>query len=333
MKKIFSILLVVMMLASMALPAFAIDAGETVYLDTRNMTVDIRRVELCTEPYDSFRMNETSVEGIYETVIPLGIDKMYFFVDHSGGGISAPVVDGRFQNIVVSDLQYNMFVIDAEDGGTGYWTDYTPPKEGSDQGVQLVYEVAPSFTVSIPETVTLGGTAVVEAEDVVVPKGKRVEVSLSDTENFTMTSAEGATITYSVIVDGNSVSEGETILAVDPTDGKTGETEIAFVATSDITYAGKYEGTAIFTVAVKDTPYFLFYFGELALKAEENMTWGDWVDSSYNDGNNAAGLILAVGEDNIVRDGTPRSTVWNEDGPWVKPDELIIPNGKYMFLS
>ena len=159
--------------------------------------------------------------------------------------------------------------------------DTTAPQEGS---IAVRYQVAPTYTVTIPATVTLGENAKIEAENVVVEKGKQVEVALTNDNDFKVATPEGAELTYTVKNGEAEVAEGNTVLAVNPADGTTGETTLSFVAPTTIQYAGKYEGTVTFTVAVKDVPKTTINFslnGE-SYQAEEGMTLCQWAESEYD---------------------------------------------------
>ena len=108
---------------------------------------------------------------------------------------------------------------------------------------------------TIPETVTIGtdGTEkTVSAEGVVVEKGQYVSVTLAENNDFTVKTAEGAELAYTVTANGEAVAAGGEILAVNPADGKTGTATITFdIDETAIQYAGTYTGSATFTVAVK----------------------------------------------------------------------------------
>ena len=190
--------------------------------------------------------------------------------------------------------------------------------------MEVTYSVAPAYTVTIPETVTIGtsGTsAEISAADVVVEKGQYVSVTLAADNNFTVTSGEGATLTYTVTKGGQPVAAGDEILAVNPADGKTGSASVTFdIDESAIVYAGTYTGTATFTVAVKpvptinftlDTSYIEQYVPGLTtnLQAEAGMTWGEWVESYYNvdgyvvDESWLPGTIAISGEYWAITDG------------------------------
>lgn len=159
-----------------------------------------------------------------------------------------------------------------------------------DKGMDVTYSVNPGYTVTIPETVTIGADGTektVSAADVVVEKGQYVSVTLAADNNFTVTSGEGATLTYTVTKGGQPVAVGDEILAVNPADGKTGSATVTFaIDESDIKYAGTYTGSATFTIAVKYAPVTTINFtiDGTSYQAEEGMTWAQWVLSDYNNG-------------------------------------------------
>ena len=121
------------------------------------------------------------------------------------------------------------------------------------------YAVAPTYTVTIPETVTLGHTATIKAEDVILEEEKQLKVKLTGTsgENnaFKVKSAEGAELEYTVNDGTKDISIDETVLTVNPDNSANGSATLKFNAPSDsdIIYAGKYTGTVTFTVSVADT--------------------------------------------------------------------------------
>lgn len=112
----------------------------------------------------------------------------------------------------------------------------------------ITYEVAPSYTVTIPTEVTLGKEIEVSAEKVVVEKGKAVKVKIDSYSNFELKTAEGATINYTVKNGNTEVNAGDTILTV-ATD--SGSVTLGFVAPATVTYAGTYTGTITFTISVE----------------------------------------------------------------------------------
>ena len=128
--------------------------------------------------------------------------------------------------------------------------------ETGDKETTVIYSVAPTYVVTIPTSITIDGEAdTISAENVVVEKGQYVSVALAEENDFTVTTAEGAELTYTVTKDGENIAAGGEILAVNPTDGKDGSADITFdIDESDIVYAGTYTGTATFTISVKDVP-------------------------------------------------------------------------------
>ncbi|MGN0538133.1 MAG: hypothetical protein ACI4M3_09175, partial [Acutalibacteraceae bacterium] len=89
---------------------------------------------------------------------------------------------------------------------------------------------------------------------VVLVKGKQVEIALtgtSETDNtFKVKSAEGAEIIYTVKNGKNTVSVGDNVLTVNPTNGKTGATTLSFSEPTEKKFSGTYTGTVTFTVSV-----------------------------------------------------------------------------------
>ena len=245
MKKLFALFFAITIMATLSVTAFALDEGDTVYLDTRNMTVAPGSIELVILPQQDFLpMTETTKEGIYEIAIPAGTTDFYFVI--WGSSYITPSVS-------LAALENNMFVVNS-DNVSGSWTDYDPTVEEKD--TQVTYSVNPAYTVTIPASIAIDedGTvdATVSAADVVVNKGQYVSVTLAAENNFTVKTAEGAELTYTVTKGGQSVAAGGEILAVNPASAAGGSANITFaINEADVKYAGTYTGTATFTVAVK----------------------------------------------------------------------------------
>ena len=179
---------------------------------------------------------------------------------------------------------------------TAFAADYDT---AGDKGMNVTYSVAPAYTVTIPETVTIGADGTektVSAEGVVVEKGQYVSVTLAADNNFTVKTTEGAELAYTVTANGEAVAAGGEVLAVNPKDGKTGTATITFdIDESAIQYAGTYTGSATFTIAVKDVPKAMINFtiDGTSYQAEEGMTWAEWVVSPYN--NDGAHVLTEYG--------------------------------------
>ena len=201
---------------------------------------------------------------------------------------------------------------------TAFAADYDT--EGN-KGMNVTYSVAPAYTVTIPTDVTIdGNSATISAEDVVVEKGQYVSVTLAENNNFTVKTAEGAELPYTVTANGVTVAAGGEILVVNPTDGKTGTATITFdIDETKIQYAGTYTGSATFTIAVKDVPVTLinFTFEGTAYQAEEGMTLCQWAESKYdvNDKYYDAG------------DGTVQV-----NGSWGGIDDAVIVDGEEYWM-
>ena len=254
MKKLLSILIAIALMATMSVTVFAMQIFIEIKVATENEIITLE-----VEPTD--RVEDIKVM-IYDKkgILPAN------------------------QELIFADKQL-------EDGNT--LQDYSIQKDStlrlvvsSDCSVTVEYNVDPTYTVTIPATVALGETATIKAENVVVAKGKQVEVKLTNANDFKVATPEGAELTYTVKNGEAEVAEGDTVLAVNPADGTTGEITLTFVAPITIQYAGKYEGTVTFTVAVKDVPVTIINFtiDGTSYQAEEGMTWAQWVLSDYNNG-------------------------------------------------
>ena len=141
---------------------------------------------------------------------------------------------------------------------TAFATEITPGADGnpnpSSKQIDVTYTVAPSYTVTIPTSVTLDSAAeqnkaTVSATNVTVPNGKKVKVALNT--NFTVESAEHAKLTYKVMKGEDTVKDKDTVLEVAPdAKDKKGETTLTFLIDDDVTYSGNYTGAVTFTVSV-----------------------------------------------------------------------------------
>lgn len=143
-------------------------------------------------------------------------------------------------------------------------SDYNIQKESTlhlvlvNQGttVTVTYVSAPTYTVTIPATVELGKTADISAQNVILEKGKQVEVTLTGTGEadnaFLLRSDEGTELGYTVTKDGSAVSVGDTVLTVNPESASEGTATLSFDAPEKISYAGDYSGKVTFTVSVKE---------------------------------------------------------------------------------
>ena len=126
--------------------------------------------------------------------------------------------------------------------------------------VTAQYENAPTYIVTIPASLTTEGTATIRASNVNVAQGNTLEVVLDTANVFTMTSGEGATLTYEVRmggVDGVTLNRGDCVLQIPGgTANARGEVTLGFIRTpSEVErYSGTYRGSATFTVKVVTAP-------------------------------------------------------------------------------
>ena len=133
--------------------------------------------------------------------------------------------------------------------------DSSDPKTG---GTNVTYEVAPVYTVVIPESVTLGDTAVTEQikiygatanDNVVIGKKQKVNVALTESANgFKVKTADGNEVAYTVN-DKNAVADLTTVAECTAADGKK-NTTLTFAKTGTAAYAGTYTDTLTFTVSL-----------------------------------------------------------------------------------
>jgi len=132
---------------------------------------------------------------------------------------------------------------------------YNSAQTSQTSGLAVSYNVYPNFSVTIPASVTLGGTVTVSTDKVVVEYGRAVNVKLtgtSETDNaFKLRTQEGAVIDYTVKKGNQQIQVGDTVLSVKPESSET-SAQLSFVAPDSITYAGNYTGTVTFTIVVEN---------------------------------------------------------------------------------
>ena len=156
---------------------------------------------------------------------------------------------------------------------------------------EVSFNVDPTYTVTIPATVELNkvednGTVTYENDytltaqaGVRLKKGEYIEVTIAS--DYVMETPQGATLAYTITKDGNALDND--VVATFTTD-KAEQSSTIHIAAGDPDYAGEYKDTVTFTVAVKDVPKPLISFtiDGTSYQAEEGMTWGDWVNSEYD---------------------------------------------------
>ena len=131
------------------------------------------------------------------------------------------------------------------------------PKTGT---MNVTYSVAPTYTVTIPASVTLGNDSTISVKDVNLATGKKILVKLTGAANtvtgtnFTVKTADAtpAMATY-------QVKKGDTALAVGGTayeftyngTTKTDSGTLSFTEPTDARFAGTYTDQLTFTISVE----------------------------------------------------------------------------------
>ena len=120
------------------------------------------------------------------------------------------------------------------------------PETSSWIDTEVTYKVDPTYTITIPDTVTLGTSADVSASNVVIAKGSKVVVKLTGTS--------GTNNAFTVKNGTKNVNVGDTVLTVNPESATTGSATLNFNApdANSIKYSGTYSGTVTFTVLLEN---------------------------------------------------------------------------------
>ena len=199
---------------------------------------------------------------------------------------------------------------------------------------KISFNVDPTYTVTIPATVELNkvednGTVTYENDytltaqaGVRLKKGEYIEVTVAS--DFKMTTTEGATLEYTITAEDAAVANNG-VVATFGTD-KNAQSTTIHIAANDPDFAGEYKDTVTFTVAVKDVPKPLISFtiDGTSYQAEEGMTWGDWVNSEYDNDEFSVDI-------NAIKKGV--SFVSNGGSNIVYTNNQITANAAYVFGS
>ena len=198
---------------------------------------------------------------------------------------------------------------------------------------EVSFNVDPTYTVTIPATVELNkvednGTVTYENDytltaqaGVRLKKGEYIEVTIAS--NYVMETPQGATLAYTITKGGAALVDE--VVATFTTD-KAEQSSTIHIAAGDPDYAGEYKDTVTFTVAVKAVPKPLISFtiDGTSYQAEEGMTWGDWVNSEYDNDEFSVDI-------NAVKKGS--SFVSNGGSNIVYTNNQITANAAYVFGS
>ena len=217
---------------------------------------------------------------------------------------------------------------------TAFAAEIGPGANASQGSTKISFNVDPTYTITIPATVELqkvedNGTVTYENDYTIeavagvrLKKGEYIEVTVAS--DFKMTTTEGATLDYTITKGGNAVATGG-VVATFGTD-KNAQSTTIHIAANDPDFAGEYKDTVTFTVAVKDVPKPLISFtiDGTSYQAEEGMTWGDWVNSEYDNDEFSVDI-------NAIKKGS--SFVSNGGSNIVYTNNQITANAAYVFGS
>jgi len=133
------------------------------------------------------------------------------------------------------------------------------PKPGS-AGLEVSYDVSPTYTVTIPAAVELSPTETqtknITATDVKLEQGAKIVVTLdsaSNTESGSTFNAKigDSTANYTISAGGANVEVGGKVAEFDTKDGDQ-SAALTFSKAEGATYAGKHTEQLTFGIAVKD---------------------------------------------------------------------------------
>jgi hypothetical protein len=133
------------------------------------------------------------------------------------------------------------------------------PKPGS-AGLEVSYDVSPTYTVTIPAAVELSPTETqtknITATDVKLEQGAKIVVTLdsaSNTESGSTFNAKigDSTATYSISAGGANIEVGGKVAEFDTKDGEQ-SAALTFSKAEGATYAGKHTEQLTFGIAVED---------------------------------------------------------------------------------
>ena len=125
---------------------------------------------------------------------------------------------------------------------------------GTDGYCTVCKELCIAYTVTIPATVELGNaanaTATISAENVTLPTGKTLQVTVNGPFTATLVGKNDVTAQYTIQKDGTALESGDPVLTAN--NGESPKIPLTFVKPDAAPYAGSYTGTVTFTVSVGD---------------------------------------------------------------------------------
>ena len=124
---------------------------------------------------------------------------------------------------------------------------------------EVSFNVDPTYTVIIPTTVELNKVgaddAVTYENDYTITASENLRlryneyITVTVSDGFLLNTAEGASLFYEMTVGGNKVDNGDVVAVFNTSIAAQSAT--MHIAADDPDYAGRYEGTLTFTIAVE----------------------------------------------------------------------------------
>lgn len=147
-------------------------------------------------------------------------------------------------------------IIITDESGTELGVGETFIMPDSNITVKVTFMVIPTYTVTIPATVTLNSQPMFLAvHDAVMEEGVKLQIILHT--DLTVRTVDGAENTYHI--NDGLITDGSVVLSVDgggtPENPKGSSVELYFKRDAEPKYSGDYIGTISFTIRMIDTGY------------------------------------------------------------------------------
>lgn len=163
--------------------------------------------------------------------------------------------------------------------------------------VPVTYTENTSYTVTIPETITIDKNAseqTVSAKDVMIPTGTALKITVSS-ENYANNNwyvankaAAAEKLTYTIKNGGTALKSGDTVLSVEAGNTAGASVPLTMQLTGNVTKAGTYTDTLTFTVSVEGSTAFVPTATNCEVKGADEM-----VISTNKDGSGASYTAVA----------------------------------------